>query len=161
MKCVIYGRKIKYEDGEFYWWYSHNQSGAVKNPRWRIFKQSNCNNKNKIPVYKSIMIMGKRMKVHRVMYYIHNPKWDIYDNSSENLIDHIDQNGMNNNIENLRIATHSQNMWNRSEKNYRWDGYSWRVRIHLNNKSIHGGMFKNEEDAIKRVQEMKKEYHTF
>jgi len=101
------------------------------------------------------------MKVHRVMYYIHNPKWDIYDNSSENLIDHIDQNGMNNNIENLRIATHSQNMWNRPGKNYHWDGYRWRVRIHLNNKSIHGGMFKNEEDAIKRVQEMKKEYHTF
>src|SRR5439155_1740450 len=89
-------------------------------------------------------------QIHRVISKINNPKIQI---------DHIDENKLNNQKDNLRIATNSQNQANRSKikqssskyKGVSW--YHWRnkwlVRIGYNNYDIHIGYFTNEIEAAK------------
>ena len=161
MECVVNGRRIKYENNELWYLYSHTWRGPLKNPRWIKFKQSNSVSGRQC--YKKIKIKNKQYKVHRVIYKIHNPEWDIEDSSTSNHIDHIDINGLNNNIENLRVATNQQNSWNRNCKGYSWDkkNNKWRVSIKINGKSIYGGLFNTEEEAIKKRAELKNQYHNF
>ena len=156
MECVVNERRIKYNDGEVYWWYCHGSRGLLKNPRWRKFKPTMSDR------YKTVRINKKVYKLHRVIYKINNPEWDIEDNSKRNEIDHIDRNALNNIIENLRVVTNQQNAWNNSSKGYSWDKKSnkWRSQIKLNGKIIYGGLFKTEEEAIKKRAELKIKYHT-
>lgn len=160
MECVINERLIKYEDGELYWFYTHNRHGAIKNPRWIRFKQSTSGCRKNY--YKTMEIKCKKYKVHRVIYKFYNPKWNIDDNSKSNQIDHIDRDGFNNNIENLRIVTQQQNMLNRNFKGYSLckKTNKYRVRIMLNGKTYNGGYFKTEEEAIEKREELKKQYHS-
>ena len=161
METVVNGRRIKYEDNELWYLYSHNSRGALKNPRWIKFKQNDTITRGQC--YKRITIKNKDYRVHRVIYKIHNPEWDIEDSSTSNQIDHIDINSLNNNIENLRVATHQQNMCNRNFKGYSFDKSrnKWRVRIKINGKPINGGYFNTEEEAIKKRAELKNQYHNF
>ena len=72
-------------------------------------------------------------------------------------VDHIDQNGLNNQKSNLRVATHSQNMMNRNSfkgSSSKYKGVSfdkkcnkWRSEVSLNKKHYYLGMFENESDA--------------
>ena len=159
MEVVLNGTKIKYEDGELWRWYCHNGGGRdLKNPYWRIMKQSNSGNG-----YKSVRI-GKPYKVHRVIYYIHNQDWDIYDTKRDNVIDHIDGNKHNNSIENLRVVNQSQNLWNNYHTNVK--GYYWNKRdkkflahICVNYKQIHLGYFDLAEDAHNAYLDAKNIYH--
>ena len=50
----------------------------------------------------------KNFQLHRLIFQAHNPLIDIKGSD----IDHIDQDKLNNNINNLRKATHSQNLCN-------------------------------------------------
>lgn len=64
-------------------------------------------------------------------------------------IDHIDRDRANDRIENLRVATRSQNLHNRKGKGYYWnkrDGY-WEAQIHHQGKKINLGYFKCETAA--------------
>lgn len=73
--------------------------------------------------------------------------------------DHIDNNKLNNQKENLRIVTHSQNGMNRKNtkhstsifKGVSWDKKrdKWKVGITKNSKRCGLGYFKREEDAGK------------
>ena len=72
-------------------------------------------------------------------------------------IDHIDHNKLNNQKNNLRIVTRSQNMMNRLKgkncssiyKGVCWkrEINKWSVQIMIDNKYIHIGVFKIEEEA--------------
>ncbi len=70
-------------------------------------------------------------------------------------IDHIDGNGLNNQRENLREATSTQNMRNRhprfkSTSSLKGVGLfrgKWRARIFLNGKETHLGVFNTEKEA--------------
>ena len=62
--------------------------------------------------YRSIMIKGKHYKAHRLIYQMFNEQWDITDTTPDNSIDHADRDPRNNNIDNLRVATNSQNKAN-------------------------------------------------
>jgi hypothetical protein len=106
-------------------------------------------------------VKGKKYKVHRVIYKIHNPDWDIGDTSKTNEIDHIDKIPFNNNIENLRVVTNQQNSFNRNFKGYSYDKRynSYRVRITIDGESKSFN-FKTEEEAIKKRAELKIKYHT-
>jgi hypothetical protein len=84
-------------------------------------------------------------------------------------IDHIDNNKLNNNLINLRFATHSQNQQNASlssrntsgTKGVRWNKKqnNWRAEITINGKTINLGSFLNKDDAINiRVQRAKDEF---
>jgi len=159
MEVVFNGTKIKYEDGELWRWYCRSGNRDLKNPYWRLIKQSNTNYG-----YKQVRISKKNYRVHRVIYYLHNQDWDIDDSRRDNLIDHIDGNRQNNSIENLRVVNYAQNLWNNSHRDVK--GYSWdktnkkfRAKIAVNNKRIHLGSFDLEEDAHNAYLDAKKIYH--
>ena len=83
-------------------------------------------------------------------------------------IDHIDQNSLNNQKNNLRIVTHSQNQMNSPKWNScssKFKGVSWHKgnnkwisNIGFNNKQIFLGYFKSEIDAAKAYNEKLKNY---
>jgi AP2-like factor (euAP2 lineage) len=87
--------------------------------------------------------------------YLHREILGLYDNKI--FVDHRDKNGLNNQRDNLRIATVVQNMSNRNScrpssskfKGVSWDRFcnKWKAQIASNKKKIHIGVFDNEEDA--------------
>ena len=90
----------------------------------------------------------KTVRMHRYILLLNNPSV---------LVDHKDCNGLNNQKNNLRIATPYQNAANKSsiQNGYsKYLGVSWHIkikrweaRISKNNKSHYLGVFKNEVDA--------------
>jgi len=158
MELELNGTKIKYENGELWRWYCRNSRGDLKNPYWKLMKQTNSSHG-----YKRVYI-GKMYLAHRVIYYLHNQDWDIDDSRRDNSIDHIDGNKQNNSIENLRVVTHSQNQWNRYHtkcKGYYWDksNKKFQAYIYVNSKNIHLGRFHLAEDARNAYLDAKKIYH--
>lgn len=98
----------------------------------------------------------KRITLHRL---IMNAK-------SDEMIDHIDGNTMNNMKCNLRKCNKNQNMWNRQKhktaqsifKGVRITEYgTYRARISYNNKRMELGTFKTESEAAKAYDKKAKE----
>ena len=142
----ILGTDFKYEDDKLY----------------RLHKQSkiwNCCNdlKGNKKGYIQICINNKKYLLHRVIYKYFNEEWDITDSSSNNQIDHIDINPINNRIENLRRVNQSQNNRNQNKRkncSSQYKGVSWHKRdskwfaqIRIDGKLKHLGYFTNEEEA--------------
>lgn len=77
--------------------------------------------------------------------------------------DHQDRNGLNNQRDNLRIATNQQNQWNRNAKGYSLHEASQKFQayIRLNGNRKHLGCFKTELEAHKAYLEAKKIYHVY
>ncbi len=150
------GRKFKYEDCKL--WVLREMWGTKKMnpPYWVVLKGAtqSCG-------YKQIKINNTFYLYHRVVYFLHHQDWDIHDTSSKNTIDHIDRNPQNNNIDNLRVLTQQQNLWNSNAKGYNWDSNAkkWRAQICVNRKSIYLGGFSCEADANNAYQEAKLIYH--
>jgi hypothetical protein len=93
---------------------------------------------------------GKHYRLHRVIFFMHH-------GYLPDVIDHIDGDILNNKIENLRPATHTQNMRNTKlssrnnsgVKGVNWDKKSnkWRVHISVDGKTKTFGRFKDMELA--------------
>jgi len=98
---------------------------------------------------------------HRLVYYIHNPDWDIWDSSPDNMIDHINRKKDDNSIENLHVVNGHQNQWNRDDKGccFNKRANKWQAYIKVNGKSIYLGLFENEEDAHNAYLEAKAKHH--
>lgn len=92
-----------------------------------------------------VKIKGKTYLLHRVIFayhYGHIPK----------CIDHVDGDTQNNRIENLRPATHSQNMCNRArngtyKKGVKPHNGKWQARIQIGGVRTTIGTFDTEELA--------------
>lgn len=100
----------------------------------------------------AVQVSGKLYRVHNLIWIMHN------DEIPEGcVIDHIDNNCKNNRIENLRVATLSQNNFNSNKrrastskyKGVHWNkqSNSWRASIRANGKALYIGNFKTEEEA--------------
>jgi hypothetical protein len=124
---------FSYEDGNLVW---KKQIGK----RSFIGKIAGSN----VHGYYRIGLLNKEYLTHRLIFMFHHgylPKE----------VDHIDGNKLNNRIENLRPASHSENLNNQKlrvdsisgHKNVGWASreQKWRVRVTKNGKQKHIGYF--------------------
>ena len=99
--------------------------------------------------------------LHRFILNLAGRGKDVY-------VDHINHNKSDNRRENLRIVTHQENNFNKSfNKNSQskikgvyWSERlgKWYAKIHYNRKSIHLGVFENQNDAIKARKNAEQKY---
>ena len=111
--------------------------------------------------YNFIRCGGKLYQRHRIIGYCYLGL-DINDVKQE--IDHIDHDKLNNDIMNLRIVTHQENMFNKNNtKGYSWHKKTrkWHAEIRGNGKKISLGYWDTEEEARNAYLEAKEKYHIF
>jgi len=142
---------FEYRDGELYW--------AVNKGRIRAGTIAGTVNSTG---RKQVAINCKLYKVHRIIYAMHH-------GIVPPCIDHIDGNPLNNRIENLRAATHSENMYNlgaksnnkTGEKGVFWDGINqrWGAYCYVKGKKIYAGYHKKFESAVDAVRELRARLH--
>lgn len=85
--------------------------------------------------------------------------------NSDEFVDHINRNGLDNRCENLRLATHHQNMMNRSTRGntpYRGvyfdkNANKFRARIYINRKYKNIGLYDTPEKAYEAYCKVAKE----
>jgi hypothetical protein len=122
-----------YKDGVLFWKANNKTSGYVTNQG-----------------YRSIKINQKKYLAHRLVFLYHHGYFP-------QIIDHINNIRTDNRIENLRVATQSENCRNlkrpshntSGEKNVCWDKekQKWCVRIKVGQTKKNIGRFVNFEDA--------------
>jgi hypothetical protein len=127
--------------------------------KWRAIKDKNTFYAVRTTSYKKEGCITT-IRMHRVILDLKSPKI---------LCDHKDRDGLNNQKQNLRKATHAQNSVNtESKKNtsskYKgvtWSKASkkWRSNIEISGSKKHIGLFKNEIEAAKAYDKMAKIYH--
>lgn len=110
-------------------------------------------------------ILGCRHSAHRVIWAIHNGYWP------RNQIDHINGNGLDNRIANLREATASENQQNLPIRKANREGFpgvswhvaggKWRATIRHKGKHYHLGLFEKITDAADAYRMAKRRLHTF
>ena len=153
-EVIINDTRVKFEDGEIY---SFIKNGRSLEYKWCLIK--GCKNS---AGYHNMTINKKVFGKHRVMYKLHNPDWDMTDICSLNYIDHIDRNPLNNNIENLRCVSQTQNCYNKDSKGYYWHKASkkWLAQIGIGGATQkYLGIFDLEEDARNAYLDAKLIYH--
>jgi len=113
--------------------------------------------------YRTIEILGKNYRCHRIVYAIYHGK------HPDGQIDHIDGNNLNNKPSNLRLANSAQNSQNRKKQSDNTSGHKnvywfeknkkWNVRISAFGKSYYFGAYLHIEDAVKVAKEKRKDLH--
>lgn len=167
IKYVMQFVSIDCEAGSIKW--SQNRGGKAKiGQEWgNIMDRFNKSSSYRGSVMRPFGTHGKRVfaLAHRIIYYAHHK-------SLPEVIDHIDGNGLNNAICNLRACTHSENLRNhklskanktgvsgvhRSETKTR--GPRWSTTIGYKGKGIFLGRFPSFEQAVKARKEAELLYH--
>lgn len=104
------------------------------------------------PEYIRVSINGKSHLAHRLIWiYANGAIPDGFE------IDHIDMNGLNNSISNLRLASRKQNSANKTAHKDNASGFKgvsyfkqtgkWRARLRFEGKDLHIGYFDSAEEA--------------
>lgn len=137
-----------YRNGELYW-KKYRSSNAQKGDL--------AGSISKGTGYRTIRINGKSYQAHRVIFLWHHDYLPEF-------LDHIDGDKLNNNINNLREATKSQNATNSKNTKYyngkptssgfkgvHWHKQreKWQSRISINGKRKHLGLFTSEIKAAR------------
>jgi hypothetical protein len=131
--------------------YSVSTFGRVRNDTTgKVLKGRSVNSDG----YRLAHIQGTCVKIHRLVAnaFINNP-------NNKKCVDHKDNNKVNNNITNLRWATHTENNINASMRKDNISGIKgvswckqqkkWRAQIQIDGLKIHLGCFDDIEDAKK------------
>jgi hypothetical protein len=148
--------KINNDDcNDVYVWRDEWGGNTLKNPHWFKLKINGYGR------YEFIRVNYKTYQLSRVVYYVNNPEWDIYDTSSNNFIDHIDRNKLNNHITNLRVVTQQQNSQNTDAKGYYYHKRKnkYKASIMIDGKFKHIGYYDTEQEARENYLKYKKKYH--
>lgn len=115
--------------------------------------------------YIKIAVFEQKIQAHRAIWAIVHGVWPI-------MIDHINHNGMDNRLSNLRDVGDPENSKNKEmlSRNtsgvtgVNWDRLTskWRAKISVNNKHIHLGLFVDIEDAAlaRKQAELKYGFHS-
>ena len=139
-------RLFEYRDGHLYWRMDRNN---------RVKKGSEAGHQDKR--YRRIHLGDKVYSTHRIVFLYNHGFLPEY-------IDHIDGDKTNNNIDNLRQCTSSQNSSNRIPHNGmkgvdHTPSNKWRARIMHEGKRICIGSFSTAEDAARAYDQFAKEHH--
>lgn len=136
--------------GELFWvnrWYYKD--------RTRVRNKAGCVAVYKTVSYLLIKIDGRLYPAHRVIWLIHYGKWP------EGVIDHIDGDGLNNRISNLRDVSHRDNLRNTKKRR---EGKAfpmgvtycknrikrpWRASIVIDGVRVGLGVYSTVEEAAK------------
>jgi hypothetical protein len=104
--------------------------------------------------YRRIMYENKKYLTHRIVWLMHHGE---FPSGEKKFIDHIDGDGLNNKIENLRVVSYSENSKNvRKYKNntsgfngVSFDKYSqkYKVYIHIDGKKKVIGFYDTAEEG--------------
>jgi len=98
----------------------------------------------------------------RKTFKMHTLVWDYFGNSSRKdlHVDHYDNNKLNNNINNLQVLTAKENTRKYYKLTNDYPGISWHIRenkwqlrVTINNKRRHIGLYEDKKDAIKKYLE--------
>ena len=116
----------------------------------------------KIDGYRQIMIDRSTYRTHRLIFLYHYG-W------MPEIIDHINQNVLDNRIENLRSATRVENAYNcklrpdntSGVKGVTWckNKRKWVARLYANRECVNLGRFSDMQDAIDAVMKARKHHH--
>lgn len=147
----LFKETFEYNDGKLYW-------KKTLGPR---AKKGNLAGKLRKDGYREVGMFGKYYLEHRVVYAIFN-------NTIPDLLDHIDRNRSNNRIDNLRVATFSQNSWNSRTPNNNKTGVKgvrklkngkFEARLAIKGKTIQVGTFSTLEEATLAIQNVRNSNH--
>lgn len=115
--------------------------------------------------YKKLLVNMVPLLAHRVCWAVHYGEWP------SDQIDHIDGNGLNNRISNLRVVDNTGNMRNTKMKrnntsgvmgvSYHQETNKWRAYIGAGSKQIYLGLFDDFDQAVsaRRLAEVHYGYH--
>lgn len=155
--CIIPNTQDSYRVNEFGQIQSCRRCGNTKTRKgsWRDIK---CSSSGKCPYLKFIVNLDNTHKTK----YVHQAVWEAFvgEVSKGLVLDHIDGDRLNNCLDNLRIATYSQNAQHAVKRvrdgqavsRHRgviWlkNSQKWKSSIVVNKKVKHLGTFENEQDA--------------
>lgn len=142
---------LEYKDGNLFW--------KVDRRKTKIGDKAG---RKKTNGYCEVGVDGKLQGTHRLifmMFHGYMPK----------IVDHIDGNQSNNRIENLREATHAENMRNSKKAINNTSGFKgiyfckrtkkWVAQCWVNNKKHNLGYFSDIYEAAKAVSNFRKDNH--
>ena len=132
--------------------YKIHRNGDVENVKTNKILKAFTNNMGYLNV--GLCKDGKvtNMRIHRLIALHFIPNLD-----NKKCVDHIDRNKQNNNIDNLRWVTCSENQLNtaiRGKSKYRGVSFhkqtnKWRAHIRIDSKIKHIGLYETEIEAAK------------
>jgi len=146
IEFVLKNRKLRLHPDGIMYVRAHQKGVETKSESWKEIKFSNSQGYKRC----GLVIDGNLTPFleHRLVWYAHNQSWNIWDSSRDNLIDHKNRKRDDNRIQNLKVATHQENMWNTEGIGcYISKNGKWRSCIRIDGKLKHLGTFEHEADA--------------
>jgi len=109
----------------------------------------------------------KLFRINQQNYLEHRLIWAWHYGDVPEYLDHINGNYLDNRIENLREATHAENMRNRKTPSHNKSGVKgvymtkgkWRSQVTINGKVKHLGSFDDLQEAAAAVETARTKYH--
>lgn len=128
------GRRVMVDDTDYDW---------LNQWRWRLVAGYACR----------MRLKGEDSSSHIYMHRM------IMDAPKGTEVDHINHDELDNTRQNLRIASHQENAWNRDKQKNNTSGYNgvtwvkkaqrWRAAVAQDGKSIYLGQYKDIKEAVK------------
>lgn len=111
----------------------------------------------------------RRVSINGIKHYAHHIAWMLYFGAvPKGVIDHINQNKLDNRISNLRDVAQSENCRNTPMRSYNKSGHQgvswndnsgkWIVQMKFNGASIYAGIYEDINDAINARDKMYNKY---